>query len=217
MTFFLLLTLPSLRNKPTAEQPRFFEPVSSADIDIFIYTTDECGCLCLILVTVAAVWLDRKLKNLIICHRVCLPNRVFVKIVTLGEECCDSTAGLNLLLKSSLKVQFSLASLFYDPRQKGEAGQRKHPHQKEGSFGSVGGRKLVDSRLTERMPWAGHRKNLMAVCVVLYISMHIHDQHCSCVFGSFSLVLSISISSHSLPKNLFCPTSSRTTTVKRKS
>lgn len=36
----------------------------------------------------AAVRLDRELKNPIICHSVCLPNRVFVKTVTLGEECC---------------------------------------------------------------------------------------------------------------------------------
>lgn len=33
--FFLLLTLPSLRNKPTAEQPHFSEPVSPADINGF--------------------------------------------------------------------------------------------------------------------------------------------------------------------------------------
>lgn len=57
------------------------------------------------------------------------------------------TAGLSLLLKPSVKVQFSLPSVFYDPRQKGgEVGQEKHPHQKEGSFGFVGGRKLVASR-----------------------------------------------------------------------
>lgn len=59
----------------------------------WIYTTDECGCFCLILVMMAAVRLDRELKNPIICHHVCLPNRVFVKIVMLGGQCCGVHRG----------------------------------------------------------------------------------------------------------------------------
>lgn len=43
----------------------------------WVCTTDECGCLCLILVIMAAVRLDRELKNPIICHCVFLPNSVF--------------------------------------------------------------------------------------------------------------------------------------------
>lgn len=53
-----------------------------------VCTTDECGCLCLILVIMAAVRLDRELKNPIICHCVFLLNSVFVKVVKLGEEHC---------------------------------------------------------------------------------------------------------------------------------
>lgn len=87
--FFLLLTLPSLRNNPTAEQPHFFW-ASFICWHQWICTTDECGCFCLILVMMAAVRLDRELKNPIICHHVSLPNRVFVKIVTLGGQHCGA-------------------------------------------------------------------------------------------------------------------------------
>lgn len=102
----------------------------------------------------AAVRLDCELKNPIICHCVCLPNRVFVKTVTLEKRAVECTAGLSLLLESSTKVQnFLLLVGPMIPDRKGKKlGRentliRKKAASKQ-SFGFVSGRELGDFRLT---------------------------------------------------------------------
>lgn len=105
----------------------------------WIYTTDECGCLCLILVMMAAVRFDVNSRIPSSVTLFVFPTGFLWKQLRWEDSAEACTAGLSLLLKSSTKVQsfllHFLAGVSYDPRQKGEeVGQRKHPHRKEGSF-----------------------------------------------------------------------------------
>lgn len=126
----------------------------------WIYTTDECGCLCLILVMMAAVRLDHEVGNPIICHPVCPSNRVFVKVVALGEEVCGFA--LQVSASYSCPAQrckaFSCIFLQVGPTIPDRKGKklcrentliRKKAASKQ-SFGFVWGRKLGDFRLTAK-------------------------------------------------------------------
>lgn len=91
-----------------------------------IYTTDEWGYFCLVLVMAAAARLDCELKSPIICHCLYLPNKIFVKIIVIVQ-----TTDLSFLLESSTQVKFFVFHFLVT----GPTVQEKKKKKKEGGRG----------------------------------------------------------------------------------